>query len=570
MGDMAIRYRDKIQRTRLMISNIHKLGFDTSFYEDILNNIDNKVSKEIDTSYLSGKLVQGRMEQIYSTGMVELNKLWVALDRYSLYFEVFNNCRYLDTKLSDNEYIKADVDNYVKMMINNLKRIVRSDTVNYEQEKFIVEKVYDTAYNLIKLELIMSGDSKLYEYAKNEEVNISFFNDLILCELNKLDLSDKKYDMIRSRLYKLDSNGLVSNYFDLELIKLLLVYGDNVDLLDVVMKKIYELEEIFNKYNTKLKNEIAYCKYAEGCVKKSYDKLVKVRKKRFKKFTLLFITYVLAITGAVCLNKNTKDRNMVDCYIKNSLIYSSLDGDTRENSEEITLYDGDVSEEEQVFVRWYEPWEEDVDGLIKRNYKEYNVSHIDLDTPYDYYIYGIDNYMVEPLDKIENYDGDISLNQEIQYKGNHIEVEISNYEYNGQVLNEEEYFEELKRLYKSYVGLLFFMWLISRLFSSSWLIPFKKKTRLFLLSEYFDMRKEVLGVKKDFKWNLNEYNKSMTLLEDIIKANDECRDKFNQLYEENKFLLADPSELYNRINSLENINLLDEGKDIVKCRKKIK
>ncbi|MBQ8219148.1 MAG: hypothetical protein IJZ79_05280, partial [Bacilli bacterium] len=324
MGDMAIRYRDKIQRTRLMISNIHKLGFDTSFYEDILNNIDNKVSKEIDTSYLSGKLVQGRMEQIYSTGMVELNKLWVALDRYSLYFEVFNNCRYLDTKLSDNEYIKADVDNYVKMMINNLKRIVRSDTVNYEQEKFIVEKVYDTAYNLIKLELIMSGDSKLYEYAKNEEVNISFFNDLILCELNKLDLSDKKYDMIRSRLYKLDSNGLVSNYFDLELIKLLLVYGNNVDLLDVVMRKISELEEIFNRHNTKLKNESAYCKYAEECVKKSYDKLVKVRKKRFKKFTLLFITYVLAITGAVCLNKNTKDRNMVDCYIKNSLIYSSL------------------------------------------------------------------------------------------------------------------------------------------------------------------------------------------------------------------------------------------------------
>ncbi|MBQ8219250.1 MAG: hypothetical protein IJZ79_05800, partial [Bacilli bacterium] len=68
----------------------------------------------------------------------------------------------------------------------------------------------------------------------------------------------------------------------------------------------------------------------------------------------------------------------------------------------------------------------------------------------------------------------------------------------------------------------------------------------------------------------NEYNKSMTLLEDIIKANDECRDKFNQLYEENKFLLADPSELYNRINSFENINLLDEGKDIVKSRKKIK
>ena len=568
MGDMAIRYRDKIQKTRLMICNIHKLGFDTSEYESVLGNIDRKVSNEIDTSYLSGKLVQGRMEQVYTTGMSELNKLWVALDRYSLYFEILNNCKYLDTKLGDNEYVEEDIDNYVKEMIINLKRLVRSDTVNYEQEKFIVEKVYDTAYNLIKLEIIINGNSNLYEYAKNEEVNISFFNELILDELDKLNLKDKRYDLIKSRLYKLDSNGLVSNYFDLELIKLLLVYGDNVDLLDVVMRKIYELEEIFDKYNKNLKNEVRYCKYAEGCVKKSYDKLVKVRRKKSKKFILLFLTYFLSFTCCSYINKNAEKRNMVDCYIKNSLIYSSLDGDTRENSEEIILYDGKISEEEQVFVRWYEPWKEDIDGLVKRNFKEYNVSHLELDTPYDYYIYGVDNYMVEPQDKTETYNGDISLNQEIQYKGNHIEVEIRDYEYDGQVLDEENYIEEVKQAYKHYVILTFWMWFISRV-SLGWFSSNEKK-RVFLISEYFDMREEVLRVKKDFKRNLNEYNNSMTLLEDIIKTNEEYRNKFNQLYEENKFLLANPEELYNRINSLEYINLLDEGKDIVKCRKKIK
>ena len=172
MGDMAIKYKAKFQKLNVMIDNVKKLGFSTEEYKKILDSVNDRMSKEIDMSYLSGKLVQGRMEQIYSTGIMELNKLEVTLDRYSVYFEVLNTCKYLDTKIDSKELVLEELEKYVSKMIFNLKRIVKSDTVNYEIEKEVVEKVYDTAYNIIKLELVMTGDSQLYHYAKEEDVNV--------------------------------------------------------------------------------------------------------------------------------------------------------------------------------------------------------------------------------------------------------------------------------------------------------------------------------------------------------------------------------------------------------------
>lgn len=39
-------------------------------------------------------------------------------------------------------------------------------------------------------------------------------------------------------------------------------------------------------------------------------------------------------------------------------------------------------------------------------------------------------------------------------------------------------------------------------------------------------------------------------LMELINSNDQYRTKFNELYEENKFLLDNPEELYERINNL--------------------
>jgi len=556
MGDMAIKYKAKFQKLNVMIDNVKKLGFSVEEYKKILDSVNDRISKEIDMSYLSGKLVQGRMEQIYSTGIMELNKLEGALERYSVYFEVLNNCKYLDTKIDSKKLIQEELEKYVSKMIYNLKRIVKSDTVNYEIEKEVVEKVYDTAYNIIKLELVMTGDSQLYHYAKEEDVNISFFNQLVLRELSKLNLKDRRYDLINSRMYKLDSRGIDSNYFDLELIKLLLVYGDNINLVNTVMEKFCELKNIIDKYDNELVECISNTYKMDYKTKMYYDNVCSHRKKVFKKFISMILAYTIMITGGVVLEKNARKNNISDSYIKNMEIYSSLDGDTRKLNEEVI--GNDINTDDYVYVRWYEPWGYNDEGIVERKYKEYNVSHIDLDTAYDYYIYGVDNYDVEPIEKNEVYDGDISLNEEVLYKGNHVEVEIGNYKYNKEILDWNGYEKDI--LYSSAkVSFLLMILYVCRLMYCD---------KMFFIASYFNKLKQLRNEKKNFK-KFNSYlEETIEELMSVINSCEEYRNKFRELYEENKFLLDNPEELYRRINKLEKLEKIEDGKKLVKEYKK--
>ena len=56
---------------------------------------------------------------------------------------------------------------------------------------------------------------------------------------------------------------------------------------------------------------------------------------------------------------------------------------------------------------------------------------------------------------------------------------------------------------------------------------------------------------------------------ELINSNDEYRNKFNELYEENKFLLDNPEELYRRINNLTmNQDVVDSKKLIREFKEK--
>jgi cell fate (sporulation/competence/biofilm development) regulator YlbF (YheA/YmcA/DUF963 family) len=56
----------------------------------------------------------------------------------------------------------------------------------------------------------------------------------------------------------------------------------------------------------------------------------------------------------------------------------------------------------------------------------------------------------------------------------------------------------------------------------------------------------------------------------IINSNEEYRNKFRDLYEENKFLLDNPEELYRRINELGQLERIENAKKLVRENKKKK
>ena len=174
--DQGIQYKTKFNEVQQIIENTKKLGFDTKEYEDILHEIDANIKELVKEVYLGDKMIAGRLEQVYTGGLLPLNKLSNLLEQYNIYFKVLNSCKYIDMKIKDKNMLKEQLDKHVSMMIYNLNSLTKSSTIDYEQEKHIVEKAYDTAYNVIKLELIITGDSQLYRYIKEYDVNLSFFN----------------------------------------------------------------------------------------------------------------------------------------------------------------------------------------------------------------------------------------------------------------------------------------------------------------------------------------------------------------------------------------------------------
>ena len=74
------------------------------------------------------------------------------------------------------------------------------------------------------------------------------------------------------------------------------------------------------------------------------------------------------------------------------------------------------------------------------------------------------------------------------------------------------------------------------------------------------------------KEKLERYSEEVDVLVNsvlnIINNNDELRSRFLVLYEENKYLLDNPEELYQKINDIKDLEYLENVKKLIKERNK--
>ena len=235
--DEAIKYNALYQEIELAISNIHNLGFDTTEFVRVLREIHNRVNDNVKVKYVRG-MAEASYIQSYSNGINELNKLKNRLDNYDVYVKAYNTCNYINIKLNK-DISKEEMAKCVSQMIYTMKSIFKSSTIDYDDEKQIIEKIYETAYNIIKLGIITDGESQLYQFAKKEDVNISYFNNLVLKDIEGINLGENTN--IKTKIYELGGNGIYSNYFDLELIKLIIISTKEADLKGIITDKIKTL-----------------------------------------------------------------------------------------------------------------------------------------------------------------------------------------------------------------------------------------------------------------------------------------------------------------------------------------
>jgi len=541
--DLAIKYRALYQKTELMVSSIKEIGFDVSEYERILKDISTDVKDKVKVSYDKG-YASANYKMDYSNGIAELNKLISHLDKYDVYFKVLNSCEWLNIKMADKNITKDELNQCVSEMTYDLKQIVKSDTMDYDNEKHIVEMVYEVAYKLIKLELMMTGNSKLYAYIKREDINISYFNIIIKKELGNLEKTSKDNTFLREKLLRIRKNGINSDYFDLDLIKALLVYDGNNSFRDTINQNMEELVDKINK-NAKEIDTITKKANDDKSNRKWYHDHMKEDKKGVFIRFISFLTATSIIAGAgFGVQRLSKKLATGDKYLKTTEIYSTITDDTTTETREVFF---GYTPSDDVNVRVYGPYISN----YRREYQDYDVSHLDFDSAREYYEYGVDNYGVVPEEVVLDNRSVIP-----DYQNSYTEVTKETYEYQGVGFNEEGYTFGLWLGYILYIVVL--------LVIESAVCTMEDYTIILgTIVNLIDEIKALLEDKEKYKKYSNELIEKTNKLMKLINQNEVLRNEFNRLYEANRYLLDNPEELYKKIDEID----YSDAKKLVKENK---
>lgn len=538
--DLAIKYKALYHQVILMINNIKELGFDVTIYQNELNEISNRVNNSVKES--NGKAyATARYELDYSTGINELNKLIFKLDTYDIYFKVLNSCDWLSIKIRNKDITKDELNTYVSEMAYNLKQLMKSNTLDYDKEKHIVEKAYKVAYEIIRLELIIKGDSQLYSFIISNNIDTSYFNILIKNDLSSINMDS--YIYIKEKIFELRKKGINTSYFDIDLIRMLLII-DNNEYKDVINKNANEI--IASLKDNRDKIEILSKKigstYKETDDAK-YSQKIDLKDLR-KRIVSLALTSSIIIGGGVGVQKLAKAAASGDKYLMTTEIYSSDLDETKKDSAVVIIKD---EPENEVIIREYDKYENE----SRRHYKEYDVSNVRLESAKDYYDYGLDNFHVEPEEKLSRISaGDTISNYQEEY----IEIIKSNYEYLEKGLDKSLYIFLLVLFYAFY---LFLTAMISTF------LDIEDNGIKSMINDIKDLLEDLANDKSVLKSRKEDITNYTNEIMKLINEKDELKESFVKIYNANKYLLNNPEKLFKKVEELTN----NDPRQLVKSKK---
>ena len=526
MIDEAIKYHALYQEVELAISNIHNLGFDTTVFQARLKEIHNDVSLNVKVKYVKG-MVEASYIQSYSNGIFALNKLKNMLDNYDVYVRAQNTCNYINMKLKK-DMTSYELSKCVSQMIYTMQNIIKSNTIDYDDEKHIIEKIYETAYSIIKLEIILNGESQLYLFAKKENINISYFNNLVMKDIERIKLNDNH--LIKTKLYELGGKGIYSNYFDLELIKLIILSDKNVNLKNVIINKIRILCNEIIESDKLIRDNYHLIDSKEDKRKIALVDLKRIKKEYKKRLTSLVLSASIITSGFVGIPFISKRLSKNYEYNFTNHTYSSVSDYYGQEEEESILFFGKGTKADHYTFVYLDTYSKKNDDFKARQ----DIGYLEFED-----IYGYVNYVKEHYNEFINDDN-------MYYK-----IELKNY----QKVNTDSFPWALTfLLYVGYLMLLMFYCSITLL------EPFE-------INKIKDLKNKL----DEETVNLNEIqaiiNECLEKMMADINKNDELREKFMKLFNDNLFLLDDTNELLRRVRESYNTNNMEQVKKYVREKK---
>lgn len=541
MVDQALEYKSLLNKVDIMIKNIDALGMDTTKYKEILKGIIN----EVESSTKVSKSKWGNNASMvlicdYAKGIKELRALELELSEYEVYFKAINSCEYLLMRIDKIDSIrnKDEVVSYAKEIIESLRAIKLSSTIHYSDEKKIVEKIYDVAYKIIELEIITFGSSQVYEYVKNYDIDTYFLDRCIRREIESLNLKDNKNKKIQEKIYEISRNGLDANYFDIELIKLLICNSNDIDLKDNIIEELNSLKRKINNIAVLYDRNLTEYKYSLDKKQNRLKELKQERNEILKRVTSSIISLSIIVGGAFGIHHFLKKGCTKPAYPKTTTTYSDEYGKDIKYSHSFV----EDKEQEKTYIKVYSDWHKKIFSGTVMNIDTYDVSKTNLSNIEDYLEL---NY--EGLDfdretvKLEN-DDDLA-------KKGYVEVEqvLINRDKTDPVLDKDNYIFSLIMIYTMYIAII----------SVIEYFPYQEdKSSKFIgiiYNLYHLLKENIKDYKENkinYKYALQIYKEKLNNLLEEMNEYEELKARFDELYNQNKYLLDDPEELLSKIDSL--------------------
>ena len=376
--DSAIVYQSKLKEIKDLIIKAKSIGLNVNLIEKKVNTIEEDVEKKVNDDSIeeynksiteaAQSMSHDSLAYKYEVAIKRINETIRVLNiEYNDYYKIEQACKNIEKSLKDilNEKPGVNIDNVIDASIIALKELRESTTINYEVEKNIVNRIYRLIYEIMKIELVYTGERRLLDTIKKDETNSMFITELLENELNAVN--DDDANNIANLLRSKGMNPRL--ILDERLIKLVAIINNSKMLEEIKGKYVLNREQL-NKLDEELENKQDRCSTTKrefNAVEEEYTNLK--RKTRIARFRAVLDALVLAL----CFTGGYK---LADKFGKTKEYYTYTNTYTTETGTTVPEEGYTRGKDDSVIIIEETPWSSPGyfrDGEYERNIYQYTV-----------------------------------------------------------------------------------------------------------------------------------------------------------------------------------------------------
>ena len=194
-NDNAIKYNAKLTELKNNLDKVSKMGMKIYDFNNKIEVIEKEVNDKIKDNYdkfFDGKsdvFLNDSLSKIYEEAIKKIDRInEYVISQYDDYYKINNKCIELNDNISNIN--SNNIDDFVAEVKTLLRKMKSSSCIDYQEEKVLVDDVYDLVYRTIKLELMYNKQSELIGEVKSDDVDSTYIAELVKQDIDVYKDSD--------------------------------------------------------------------------------------------------------------------------------------------------------------------------------------------------------------------------------------------------------------------------------------------------------------------------------------------------------------------------------------------